>query len=98
MPHDEPPPKPGQVIAALYEDPPLFASELRPALGPGIRQCIRPVFDLCAFKHPLTQEVAYRSQLGARRAQLHGAVARGTTEQLQRATPSDWPRSWDVRG
>ena len=38
--------KPGQVIAALYEDPPLFASELRPAMGPGIRQCIGPVFDL----------------------------------------------------
>ena len=25
--------KPGQVIAALYEDPPLFASELRPAMS-----------------------------------------------------------------
>ena len=34
-----------------------------------------------AFKHPLTQEVAYRSQLGARRAQVHAAVARAT-EQL----------------
>jgi len=29
-----------------------------------------------AFKHPLTQEVAYRSQLSERRARLHGAVAR----------------------
>jgi pimeloyl-ACP methyl ester carboxylesterase len=38
--------KPGQVIAALYEDPPLFASEIRPAIGPGIRQCIGPLFDL----------------------------------------------------
>jgi pimeloyl-ACP methyl ester carboxylesterase len=38
--------KPGQVRAALYEDPPLFASEIRPAMGPGIRQCIGPVFDL----------------------------------------------------
>jgi pimeloyl-ACP methyl ester carboxylesterase len=38
--------KPGQVTAALYEDPPLFASEIRPAVGPGIRQCIGPVFDL----------------------------------------------------
>ena len=28
-----------------------------------------------AFKHPLTQEVAYRSQLGERRARLHAAVA-----------------------
>jgi pimeloyl-ACP methyl ester carboxylesterase len=38
--------KPGQVRAALYEDPPLFASEARPAVGPGIRQAIGPVFDL----------------------------------------------------
>ena len=38
--------KPGQVIAAVYEDPPLFASEVRPAMGPGIRQSIGPVFDL----------------------------------------------------
>lgn len=38
--------KPGQVIAALYEDPPLFASEVRPAVGPGIRQGIGPLFDL----------------------------------------------------
>src|SRR5262249_33220024 len=28
------------------------------------------------FKHPLTQEVAYHSQLGAHRAPLHGRVAR----------------------
>src|SRR5262249_22047565 len=32
------------------------------------------------FKHPLTQEVAYHSQLGARRAQLHGRVARAIQE------------------
>jgi pimeloyl-ACP methyl ester carboxylesterase len=38
--------KPGQVRAALYEDPPLFASEVRPALGPAIRQSIGPLFDL----------------------------------------------------
>ena len=30
--------KPGQVLAAHYEDPPLFASEVAPATGPGIRQ------------------------------------------------------------
>jgi class 3 adenylate cyclase/tetratricopeptide (TPR) repeat protein len=29
-----------------------------------------------AFKHPLTQEVAYHSQLGARRARVHAAAAR----------------------
>lgn len=38
--------KPDQIIAACYEDPPLFASEVRPATGPGIRQSIGAVFDL----------------------------------------------------
>jgi pimeloyl-ACP methyl ester carboxylesterase len=38
--------KPRQVRAAVYEDPPLFASEVRPAIGPGIRQSIGPLFDL----------------------------------------------------
>jgi len=32
--------KPGQVRAAVYEDPPLFSSEARPATAPGIRQGI----------------------------------------------------------
>ena len=36
---------------------------------------------LYAFKHPLTHEVAYRSQLGERRARLHGATARAIAEQ-----------------
>ena len=38
--------KPGQVVASVYEDPPLFASQVRPAVGPGIRQSIGPMFDL----------------------------------------------------
>lgn len=33
-----------------------------------------------AFKHPLTQEVAYGSQLGERRAAAHAAVARAIAE------------------
>jgi DNA-binding IscR family transcriptional regulator len=33
-----------------------------------------------AFKHPLTQEVAYRSQLGERRSRTHAAVARAIEE------------------
>ncbi len=33
-----------------------------------------------AFKHPLTQEVAYRSQLSERRARVHAAVARALEE------------------
>ena len=35
---------------------------------------------LYAFKHPLTQEVAYGSQLGERRAAVHAAVARAIAE------------------
>jgi pimeloyl-ACP methyl ester carboxylesterase len=38
--------KPGQLIAACYEDPPLFSSEVRPAVAPGIRQSIGPMFHL----------------------------------------------------
>jgi pimeloyl-ACP methyl ester carboxylesterase len=36
--------KPGQVIAAVYEDPPLFASETNPAVGQSIRQGLGPLF------------------------------------------------------
>ena len=36
--------RPGQVRGAVYEDPPLFASELTPACGPSILQAIGPVF------------------------------------------------------
>jgi class 3 adenylate cyclase/tetratricopeptide (TPR) repeat protein len=35
-----------------------------------------------AFKHPLTQEVAYRSQLSDRRASLHATVARAIAARL----------------
>jgi len=38
--------KPGQVRAALYEDPPLFASEVNPAVGHSIRQSIGGLFSL----------------------------------------------------
>jgi class 3 adenylate cyclase len=38
-------------------------------------QALYPVAEY-AFKHPLTQEVAYHSQLGDRRKQIHAAVAR----------------------
>ena len=38
--------RPGQVVGAYYEDPPLFASQTRPATGQGIDQSIGPVFAL----------------------------------------------------
>jgi pimeloyl-ACP methyl ester carboxylesterase len=36
--------KPGQVLGAHYEDPPLFTSEVEPATGQGIRQGIGVIF------------------------------------------------------
>lgn len=40
--------RPGQIIAAVWEDPPLFSSEVTPAYGPGVRQCIGPLWALYA--------------------------------------------------
>lgn len=37
---------PGQVLAAVYEDAPLFASEVNPSCGQSIRQGIGPMFTL----------------------------------------------------
>ena len=37
---------PGQIVAAMFEDSPLFASELHPATGQSIRQGIGPMFSL----------------------------------------------------
>jgi len=36
--------KPDQIIAAAYEDPPLFSSEVNPAFGQSIRQSLGPLF------------------------------------------------------
>jgi pimeloyl-ACP methyl ester carboxylesterase len=40
--------RPGQVVAAYYEDPPLFSSQVDPAVGQGLRQAIGPIFALMA--------------------------------------------------
>lgn len=39
---------PGQLRGAVYEDPPLFASETNPLIGPSIKQAIGPVFQMFA--------------------------------------------------
>jgi pimeloyl-ACP methyl ester carboxylesterase len=42
--------KPGQIIGAHYEDPPLYNSEVQPATGQGIRQGVGAMFGLwCTF-------------------------------------------------
>lgn len=40
--------KPGQIRAAMLEDPPLFASEATPPYGPGMRQTLGPLFQAWA--------------------------------------------------
>ena len=63
-----PPPELEEALRELVAGEFVFEQELYPEL-------------LYAFKHPLTHEVAYRSQLGERRARLHGATARAIAEQ-----------------
>src|SRR5580698_1665961 len=38
--------KPGQIIGACYEDPPLFSSEVNTSCGQSVRQGIGPIFAL----------------------------------------------------
>jgi pimeloyl-ACP methyl ester carboxylesterase len=40
--------KPGQVIAACWEDPPFFSSEIAPVVGPSITDSIGPLFGMWA--------------------------------------------------
>ena len=52
---------------------------------------------LYAFKHPLTQEVAYGSQLGERRAPVHAAVA-GRSPSTTRSGSTSARRCWRSTG
>ena len=49
---------PGQVTAAVYEDPPLFASEVSPAFGQSIHQAIGPLFELISCTEPPLRRIA----------------------------------------
>ncbi len=57
----------GAALTALQEAELIFAEALYPTAE-------------YAFRHPLTQEVAYGSQLGDRRQRAHAAVARAVAE------------------
>jgi class 3 adenylate cyclase/tetratricopeptide (TPR) repeat protein len=66
------------VLARVVELPASELAAALAALGAAelvYEQALYPDAEY-AFKHPLTQEVAYRSQLGERRARVHAAVAR----------------------
>jgi class 3 adenylate cyclase/tetratricopeptide (TPR) repeat protein len=82
------------VIGRTFDEPTLEAVAELPRAGLGealagleaaelvTQQALYPVAEY-AFKHPLTQEVALRSQLQERRSQLHAAVARA----IEKANP-----------
>ena len=61
-----------RVCDTITELPALLATLVRKELL--FEQALYPEI-VYAFKHPLTHEVAYRTQLGARRARLHARVA-----------------------
>jgi len=79
------------VIGREFSEPVLTRAAALPGaeLEPALRTLIAAEFlfeqelypdVVYAFKHPLTQEVAYRSQLGARRAAVHRRVAEALEE------------------
>jgi class 3 adenylate cyclase/tetratricopeptide (TPR) repeat protein len=73
----------GPVLARVVELEPASLEEALRDLVAGefvIEQELYPE-SVYAFKHPLTQEVAYGSQLGERRAAVHAAVARAIAEE-----------------
>ena len=68
--------KPGQVRAALYEDPPLFSSEMVPSTGASIRQSAGPLF---GFLHKFLGDQwsigDYKGMIAAAPTQLPPAIA-----------------------
>ena len=81
----------GPVLAHVVELEPALLEEALRTLVAGefvFEQELYPE-PVYAFKHPLTQEVAYASQLGARRSAAHAAVAR--------AIAAEYPERLDER-
>ncbi|MBW2230634.1 MAG: AAA family ATPase [Deltaproteobacteria bacterium] len=70
------------VLAAVLGRPASEIADGLAALRAGdfvVEEAVYPEIEY-AFKHPLTHEVAYRTQLGSRRASLHGASAAALAE------------------
>ena len=73
----------GPLLEAVTELPAIEQAAALERLKAGdfvYERALYPVFEY-PFKHPLTQEVAYQSQLQSRRAVVHGAVARALEAQ-----------------
>lgn len=94
--------KPGQVIAACWEDPPFFSSETDPIVGPGITASIGPLFGL--WSHYLGDQWSIGDWDGFIAAvpreladwQAHVALVVGTAEPSQnlREYDPEWGRAF----
>ena len=70
--------RPGHVVGAYYEDPPLFASEIDPPLGQGIHQAVGPMFALMAKYLGDQWSIGdWAGMVAAAPAELPGWLARG---------------------
>ena len=94
--------KPGQIVAAVYEDAPLFASEASTSTGPSIRQGAGPLFALWA-KYLGDQwsigdwdgmTVAAATELPAWMAAFVGRDTRPTPPQNLREYDPEWGRAF----
>lgn len=87
--------KPGQVRAAVWEDPPLFASQTTPAVGHAIRQSIGPIFAL--WNKWLGDQWSIGDWAGLQRAfptEIPPEMLRGLSAMMppdDQATPQDGP-------
>ncbi len=94
--------KPGQVIAACWEDPPFFSSETAPVVGPSIKDSIGPLFGMWA--HYLGDQWSVGDWDGFVAAvpdeladwQAHVALVVGTAEPSQnlREYDPEWGKSF----
>ncbi|WP_243788462.1 alpha/beta fold hydrolase [Saccharopolyspora gloriosae] len=88
---------PGQVRAAVYEDPPLFSSELTPAVGPSILQGAGPIFRLWhkwlgpqwSIGDVAGMRAAMASELPSRMSAMLGGANTGDTAGESAAVPQN---------
>jgi len=94
--------RPGQILGAIYEDPPLFASQIAPECGPGIHQAIGAVFALWS-KYLGDQwsigdwdglQAAAPRELPARIAGLFAAGASAEPPQNLKEYDPEWARAF----
>ncbi len=85
--------KPGQVRAAVWEDPPLFACQPAPAIGQGIGQAIGPIF--AAWNKWLGDQWSIGDWDGLMRAMPH-EIPPELLRGLAAMMPQDRSAGWDA--